>query len=86
MLLHKLLEFSENPDRHFFSGMHWVIYIVAFDLLQMTLYTWSGIMNQRTALRLKSACLSLLFKKMVNWNSMKGNTDEVRMYIVRYSK
>lgn len=78
ILLRKLLEYSESSESYFFNGMHWVIYIVAFDLIQMTLSTWSDIMNQRTALRLKSACLSLLFKKVVNLNSVTHkNTDEV---------
>ncbi|OXU29439.1 hypothetical protein TSAR_016237 [Trichomalopsis sarcophagae] len=84
IFLRKLLEYSEGSESYFFNGMHWVIYIVAFDLLQMTLSTWSDIMNQRTALRLKSACLSLLFKKVVNLNSVTHkNTDELLSMLSR---
>lgn len=81
LLLQKLLEYCDSTERHFSSGMHWVIYMVAFDILQMTLSTWSNIMNQRTALRLKSVCLSLLFKKVINSNNfLHTNTNKVTSF------
>jgi hypothetical protein len=52
--------------------------MVIFDLVQMILYTWSDIMNQRTALRLNSSCLSLLFKKIIHSNNIAHrNGNEV---------
>ncbi|XP_014211440.1 multidrug resistance-associated protein 5-like [Copidosoma floridanum] len=77
-LLGKLLQYSDDKQKSFSNGVHWILYIIVFDLFQMMLYTWSDIMNQRTALRLKSACLCLLFKKVTTINSIRQkNPDEL---------
>ncbi|XP_011502426.1 PREDICTED: multidrug resistance-associated protein 9-like [Ceratosolen solmsi marchali] len=76
LLLQKLLEYSEHSEKHILSGIQWTIYVVGFDLLQTILCTWSDIMNQRTALRLKAACLSLLLKKIIHSNVAYKNMNE----------
>ncbi|KAJ8665273.1 hypothetical protein QAD02_006935, partial [Eretmocerus hayati] len=76
-LFRELLEYRGKPTKmDLASSVHWVFLITGMDIIQIILFTWRDIMNHRTALRLKAACLGLLFKKMLTSNKIRVSSEE----------
>ncbi|XP_076642871.1 ATP-binding cassette sub-family C member 5-like isoform X2 [Halictus rubicundus] len=72
ILMKKLLEHIESPETNYWEGIKWALLLTCCDLLRMVFFTWTWNTNIRTALRLKSACSTLLYKKIIRLNSL-GN-------------
>lgn len=79
--MRKVLEFLQENDESYANGIKWALLLILCDICRLTLINWSWNMNVITARRLKSACLSLLYKKIIGLNSL-GNksTGEVTIY------
>ncbi|XP_070166360.1 ATP-binding cassette sub-family C member 5-like isoform X2 [Polyergus mexicanus] len=78
ILMRKILEHVESSDEGFWDGFKWVLLLMLCDSLRAFFFTWMWNMNYKTGLRLKSACVALLYKKIIRLNSL-GNksTGEV---------
>ncbi|XP_076278986.1 ATP-binding cassette sub-family C member 5-like isoform X3 [Lasioglossum baleicum] len=72
ILMKKLLEHIEPPEENYWEGIKWALLLTCCDLLRMIFFTWTWNTNIRTGLRLKSACSTLLYKKIIRLNSL-GN-------------
>lgn len=75
----KILEHVESSEEGYWDGLKWVLLLMLSDSLRAFFFTWTWNMNYKTGLRLKSACVALLYKKIIRLNSL-GNksTGEVR--------
>ncbi|XP_032668813.1 sodium leak channel non-selective protein-like [Odontomachus brunneus] len=78
ILMRKILEHMESPEENFWDGIKWVVLLALCDSLRAFFFTWTWNMNYKTGLRLKSACTTLLYKKIIRLNSLGDkNTGEV---------
>ncbi|XP_025154543.1 multidrug resistance-associated protein 5 isoform X3 [Harpegnathos saltator] len=72
ILMRKILEHMESPEENFWDGIKWVVLLALCDSLRAFFFTWTWNMNYKTGLRLKSACTTLLYKKIIKLNNL-GN-------------
>ena len=87
ILTRKILEHLEAPNETFWDGLSLVILLGFFDTVRALLFSWGWMVNYRTALRLKAACLTLLYKKIIFLNNL-GNktTGEVSGFYAFFQK
>ncbi|GAB1862709.1 Sodium leak channel non-selective protein [Camponotus japonicus] len=78
ILMRKILEHVQSSEEDFWDGLKWVLLLMLCDSLRAFFFTWTWNMNYKTGLRLKSACVALLYRKIIRLNSL-GNksTGEV---------
>ncbi|EFN65909.1 Sodium leak channel non-selective protein [Camponotus floridanus] len=72
ILMRKILEHVQSSEEDFWDGLKWVLLLMLCDSLRAFFFTWTWNMNYKTGLRLKSACVALLYKKIIRLNSL-GN-------------
>lgn len=72
ILMREVLEYLQNSEESYLNGIKWAFLLIFCELCRLTLINWSWNMNVTTARRLKSACLALLYKKVIGINSL-GN-------------
>ncbi|XP_043596465.1 multidrug resistance-associated protein 5-like isoform X4 [Bombus pyrosoma] len=72
ILMKKVLEHVQSPEEGIWIGIKWALLLTCCDLLRVVFFNWTWNTNIRTALRLKSACTTLLYKKIIRLNSL-GN-------------
>ncbi|XP_050485106.1 ATP-binding cassette sub-family C member 5-like isoform X2 [Bombus huntii] len=72
ILMKKVLEHVQSPEEGTWIGIKWALLLTCCDLLRIVFFNWTWNTNIRTALRLKSACTTLLYKKIIRLNSL-GN-------------
>ncbi|XP_012144503.1 ATP-binding cassette sub-family C member 5 isoform X3 [Megachile rotundata] len=72
ILMKRILEHVQSPEEDIWTGIKWASLLTCCDLLRIVFFTWTWNTNIRTALRLKSACTTLLYKKIIRLNSL-GN-------------
>ncbi|XP_053972249.1 ATP-binding cassette sub-family C member 5-like isoform X1 [Hylaeus volcanicus] len=72
ILMRKVLEHVQSPEEDSWVGIKWALLLTCCDFLRMVFFTWTWNTNIRTALRLKSACTTLLYKKLMRLNNL-GN-------------
>ncbi|XP_051169795.1 ATP-binding cassette sub-family C member 5-like isoform X2 [Leptopilina boulardi] len=72
ILMRKVLEYLQETDESYLNGIKWALLLIFCELCRLTLINWSWNMNITTGRRLKSACLALLYKKIIGLNSL-GN-------------
>ncbi|XP_076687192.1 ATP-binding cassette sub-family C member 5-like isoform X2 [Andrena cerasifolii] len=72
ILMRKILEHVQSPEEGAWTGVKWALLLTLFDFLRTIFFTWTWNTNIRTALRLKSACTTLLYNKIIRLNSL-GN-------------
>ncbi|XP_076163958.1 ATP-binding cassette sub-family C member 5-like isoform X3 [Ptiloglossa arizonensis] len=78
LLMKKILEYVQSQEDDSWVGIKWALLLTCCDLLRMIFLTWTWNTNIRTALRLKSACTSLLYTKIMRLNSFGNkNTGEL---------
>lgn len=65
-----LLEYAENENASYFIGLKWALLLTFTELVRVTLYSivWSS--NYRTAIRLKTAFLGMLYRKILRVHSL----------------
>lgn len=72
ILMRKVLEHVESPEENIWTGMKWALLLICCDFLRAIFFNWAWNTNIRTALRLKAASTTLLYKKIIRLNSL-GN-------------
>ncbi|XP_033230959.1 multidrug resistance-associated protein 5-like isoform X3 [Belonocnema kinseyi] len=72
ILMRKVLEYIQETEDSSLYGIKWAFLLILCELGRLTFINWSWTLNITTARRLKSACLALLYKKIIGLNSL-GN-------------
>ncbi|XP_043795027.1 multidrug resistance-associated protein 5-like isoform X5 [Apis laboriosa] len=78
ILMKKVLEYIQSPEENIWIGIKWALLLTCCDFLRLIFFNWTWNTNIRTALRLKSACTTLLYKKIIRLNNL-GNKSTGEM-------
>lgn len=68
--MRKLLECSENEHYTWRDGLIWAAALSLADLLRMLFFSLCWGISYRTAARLRAACLTLVYRKVMRLHSM----------------
>lgn len=81
LIMRKILANVQSTDGSILDGFKWVLLLAFSEVLRTVFFTWMHLTNCRTAARLRSACLAMLYKKIVNLHDLGGTTaGEVNNY------
>ncbi|XP_023713114.1 multidrug resistance-associated protein 5 isoform X5 [Cryptotermes secundus] len=70
IFMRKLLEYAEDENGDVMMGVTWALCLTLAEFLRVILFSWNWALNYRTAIRLRSACLAMLYRKVVRLNSL----------------
>ncbi|XP_046413794.1 ATP-binding cassette sub-family C member 5-like isoform X2 [Neodiprion fabricii] len=68
LFMRKLIEYVQSERRSYTEGLKWAFLLTAIEFSRALLLHWAWGLSYRTALRLRSACCALLFKKIIRLN------------------
>lgn len=68
--MRKLIEFAANPDSDASEGLMWAFAFTFSELMKTVTLALYHALSYRTAIRLRSACLVLAYKKLIHLNSL----------------
>ncbi|XP_046465704.1 ATP-binding cassette sub-family C member 5-like isoform X6 [Neodiprion pinetum] len=68
LFMRKLIEYVQSERRSYTEGLKWAFLLTATEFSRALLLHWAWGLSYRTALRLRSACCALLFKKIIRLN------------------
>lgn len=70
--MRQLLEYVQSHNGSYWEGMKWVISLTAAEFLRSLFIGWARSTNDRTGARLRSACMMVLYRKIIRVNNL-GN-------------
>ncbi|XP_043666583.1 multidrug resistance-associated protein 5-like isoform X3 [Vespula pensylvanica] len=70
ILMRNILEYIQSPEGTIWDGIKWALLLTLCDFSRTIFLTLTWIVNYRTALRLKSSCTALLYKKIIGLNNV----------------
>lgn len=71
IFMRKLLEFAEDPDASFQTGLIWALLLMLCELCRIFFFSWRWVMSFRTASRLRIACIGLMYKKLIRLSNFE---------------
>ncbi|XP_047348437.1 ATP-binding cassette sub-family C member 5-like isoform X6 [Vespa velutina] len=74
ILMRNILEYVQSPEGTIWDGIKWALLLTLCDFSRTIFLTLTWIVNYRTALRLKSSCSALLYKRIIGLNNV-GNIN-----------
>ncbi|XP_066994509.2 ATP-binding cassette sub-family C member 5 isoform X2 [Anabrus simplex] len=74
IFMRKLIQFTEKGNANIWEGITWALCLTFIEFLRIILFTWFWGLNYRTAVRLRSACLALIYKKVIRLQSYGGKS------------
>ncbi|XP_054266785.1 ATP-binding cassette sub-family C member 5-like isoform X5 [Macrosteles quadrilineatus] len=69
-----LLEFAENPDAPMLEGFKWAFLLGVTELFRIVFYAGAWAVSSRTAIRLRAACLTMLYRKIIRVHTLGDKT------------
>jgi len=69
-----LLEFAESPDAPSSEGFKWAILLGITELSRIAFYAAAWAVSCRTAIRLRAACLTMLYRKILRVHTLGDKT------------
>lgn len=76
--MRNLLAYLEEPNANQTIGIIWALALTGAEILRVMFFAIYYSLSYRTALRLRSACLTMVFKKVLRLNSARNtSTGEV---------
>lgn len=81
--VYNLLEFTKDANAPLLTGLLFVGAILLVETLRMFVFSLQWAINIRTALRLRSALLGVVFRKIIHQRSLgHKSVGEVRFYLI----
>lgn len=74
IVMRKLLEYVQSEDGIYYEGLTWASLLPLAEFGRTLFYTLGWALSYRTALRIRSACSMLLYKKIVRLNNSGDKT------------
>ncbi|XP_043243521.1 multidrug resistance-associated protein 5-like isoform X2 [Amphibalanus amphitrite] len=70
VFMRRLLEFAQDEDAPLEEGIWWTVGLIACEVLRVLFFTALWGINYRTGIRLRSACLTVLYRKLMKLPSL----------------
>lgn len=77
--MRNLLEYVESPTGSIYTGIMWLFLLMISDLTRVALFNWGWSTCYRTGLRLKSAYLTVMYRKLIKSKNL-NNRDSGKVY------
>ncbi|GFG38298.1 hypothetical protein Cfor_11595 [Coptotermes formosanus] len=74
VFMRKLLQYAEDESGEMVMGVTWAICLTLAEFLRALFFSWNWALNYRTAVRLRSACLAVLYRKVIRLNGLGGKS------------
>ncbi|KAK0181941.1 hypothetical protein PV327_000119 [Microctonus hyperodae] len=72
IVMRKLLEYVESSDGSIYTGIMWLFLLMISDLTRVALFNWGWSTCYRTGLRLKSAYLTTMYRKLIKSKNLNN--------------
>nr|CAD7196531.1 unnamed protein product [Timema douglasi] len=70
LFMRELLQYTENENSSTQDGVKWALLLTLSEFLRAIFFSWNWALNYRTAVRLRSACLAMLYRKVIRLHSL----------------
>ncbi|XP_063238702.1 ATP-binding cassette sub-family C member 5-like isoform X1 [Bacillus rossius redtenbacheri] len=71
IFMRKLLEYAEDGNGTAEEGVKWAVCLTLAEFFRIFFFSWNWGMNYRTAVRLRSACLTMLYKRVIRLSNFR---------------
>ncbi|XP_057338415.1 ATP-binding cassette sub-family C member 5-like isoform X4 [Microplitis mediator] len=75
IVMRKLLEHIESPEGSVYTGIMWIFLLMISDLLRVTFFSWGWSACYRTGLRMKSAFISVMYRKLIKTSNLSNQNS-----------
>lgn len=65
VFMRKLLQYAEDENGYTSMGVTWAVCLTLVEFLRAIFFSWNWALNYRTAIRLRSACLAMLYRRVI---------------------
>jgi len=65
VFMRKLLQYAEDENGYTAMGVTWAVCLTLVEFLRAIFFSWNWALNYRTAIRLRSACLAMLYRRVI---------------------
>ncbi|KAK0163812.1 hypothetical protein PV328_002505 [Microctonus aethiopoides] len=72
IVMRNLLEYVESPTGSIYTGIMWLFLLMISDLTRVALFNWGWSTCYRTGLRLKSAYLTVMYRKLIKSKNLNN--------------
>ncbi|XP_069692470.1 ATP-binding cassette sub-family C member 5-like isoform X3 [Periplaneta americana] len=70
VFMRKLLQYAEDEEADTMTGVTWAVCLTLAEFLRTVFFAWNWALNYRTAVRLRSACLAMLYRKIIRLSNL----------------
>uniref|UniRef100_A0A4D5R9Z5 ABC protein, subfamily ABCC n=1 Tax=Scolopendra viridis TaxID=118503 RepID=A0A4D5R9Z5_SCOVI len=74
IFMRKLLEYAQKSDVLYSEGLLWLFGLFMMEVLRVLMFACMWTINYRTALRLRSGCLAMLYSKVMRLRNLGNKT------------
>lgn len=71
IFMRKLLEYAQDSNADVVTGLMWTFLLVFCEVLRLLTFAWRWSIAFRTGVRLRAACLGMMYKKIVRLNNFE---------------
>lgn len=79
IVMRKLLEYVESTEGSTTSGIMWIFLLTISDFIRVTFFSWGWSACYRTGLRMKSAYITVMYRKLIKTNNL-GNKNSGKVF------
>ncbi|XP_047097620.1 ATP-binding cassette sub-family C member 5-like isoform X4 [Schistocerca piceifrons] len=70
IFMRNLLQYAEGSEESVWSGIKWAAFLTLAEFFRILLFSWHWAVSYRTGIRLRAACLALLYRKLFRLNNL----------------
>ncbi|XP_049811216.1 ATP-binding cassette sub-family C member 5-like isoform X5 [Schistocerca nitens] len=70
IFMRNLLQYAESSEECVWNGVKWAAFLTLAEFFRILLFSWHWAVSYRTGIRLRAACLALLYRKLFRLNNL----------------
>ncbi|XP_049962506.1 ATP-binding cassette sub-family C member 5-like isoform X4 [Schistocerca serialis cubense] len=70
IFMRNLLQYAEGSEESVWNGIKWAAFLTLAEFFRILLFSWHWAVSYRTGIRLRAACLALLYRKLFRLNNL----------------
>ncbi|XP_034945132.1 multidrug resistance-associated protein 5-like isoform X1 [Chelonus insularis] len=75
LVMRRILENVESSEKSISTGLMWVFFLMIADILKISFFNWGWNTCYRTGLRMKSAFITIMYKKLIKTNNINNRNS-----------